>query len=74
MGKGKEVALKVGELTNRSEYGRGIVRIDARTMKELGIREGSYVELEGKRKTGAIAVRAYPADVGLAIFNQSDVD
>ena len=61
----KELSLKVGELTNRAEFGRGIIRIDTKTMNELGIREGDILELIGKRKTTAIAVRSYPADVGL---------
>jgi len=61
----KETRLKVGELTAREEAGRGIVRIDSKTMQELGIKEGDVLEIEGPRKTAAIAVRAYPADVGL---------
>ncbi len=73
MTKESGVTLKVGEMTNRSEFGRGIVRVDARTMKELAIREGDYVELEGKRKTGAIAVRAYPADVGLNVIRMDGI-
>jgi len=63
----KEAELKVGELTQREEFGRGIVRIDSGTMQSLGIREGDVIELEGTRKTGAIAVRAYPADAGLNV-------
>lgn len=64
----KEVKLKVGELTAREEAGKGIVRIDSKIMQMLGIKEGDVVEVEGKRKTGAIAIRAYPADVGLGII------
>ncbi|MBI4214593.1 AAA family ATPase, partial [archaeon] len=62
------ISLKVGELTNREEFGRGIVRIDSRTMEKLGVKEGDVVELKGQRNTGAIAVRAYPADIGLNII------
>jgi len=69
----KEVKLKVGELTAREEAGRGIVRIDSRVMQELGIREGDVVEIEGKRKTAAIAVRAYPADVGLNLIRMDGI-
>jgi len=65
---GEEVSLKVGELTNREEFGRGIVRIDNKTMHILGIKEGDIVEIKGEKKTGAIAVRAYPADIGLNII------
>jgi len=69
----KEIKLKVGELTAREEAGRGIVRIDSKVMQELGIREGDIVEIEGKRKTGAIAVRAYPADVGLNLIRMDGI-
>ncbi|MEM5790711.1 MAG: AAA family ATPase [Candidatus Aenigmatarchaeota archaeon] len=69
----KEVRLKVGELTAREEAGRGIVRIDSKIMQELGIKEGDVVEIEGKRKTGAIAVRAYPADVGLNLIRMDGI-
>jgi len=62
------VRLKVGELTERGDFGRGIVRISAKDMKNIGISEGDIVEIEGKRKTAAIAVRAYPADVGLEVI------
>jgi transitional endoplasmic reticulum ATPase len=60
--------LKVGELTNRDEFGRGIVRIDTKTMGKLGIKEGDIVSLSGQKKTGAIAVRSYPADIGLSLI------
>jgi len=64
---GKDLMLKVGELTDRTESGRGIVRLDTKSMSELGIREGDIILLEGQRKTAAIAVRAYPADAGLSV-------
>jgi transitional endoplasmic reticulum ATPase len=69
----KEVKLKVGELTAREEAGRGIVRLDSSTMQKLGIKEGDIVEIEGTRKTAAIAVRAYPADVGLNIIRMDGI-
>jgi len=69
----EEISLKVGELTNREEFGRGIVRIDTKTMSALGIKEGDVVELHGQRKTGAIAVRSYPADVGLNIIRMDGI-
>jgi len=64
----KTLSLKVGELTNREEFGRGLVRIDTKIMQELGIREGDIVELDGQNKTGAVAVRSYPADIGLNLI------
>jgi len=71
--KENEIRLKVGELTAREEAGRGIVRIDSGTMTKLAIKEGDVVEIEGGRKTGAIAVRAYPADVGLNIVRMDGI-
>jgi transitional endoplasmic reticulum ATPase len=69
----KEVRLRVGELTAREEAGRGMVRIDSKTMRELGIKEGDVVEIEGSKKTAAIAIRAYPADVGLKIIRMDGI-
>ncbi|MEM5807666.1 MAG: CDC48 family AAA ATPase [Candidatus Aenigmatarchaeota archaeon] len=68
-----EVRLKVGELTAREEAGRGIVRIDSNTMNKLGVKEGDVIEIEGSRITAAIAVRAYPADVGLNIIRMDGI-
>jgi len=63
----KTIELKTGELTNRDEFGRGIVRVDSQTMKKLGIKEGEVVELNAQRTTSAVAIRAYPSDIGLGI-------
>ncbi len=63
-----EIKLKIGELTERGDFGRGIGRMTARDMKAIGITEGDVIEIEGKRKSVAIAVRAYPADVGLDVI------
>ena len=68
-----ETRIKVGELTAREEAGRGIVRIDSNIMKKLDIKEGDVIEVEGSRKTGAIAVRAYPADVGLNLVRMDGI-
>jgi len=63
----REVKLKVAE-AQQDDVNKGIVRIDSQIMKELGIQQGSIVELEGSRKTVAIAGRAFPSDIGLAII------
>ncbi len=63
----KEVNLKVMEAFQEEAY-KGIVRIDSQTMKEIGVRSGDIVEIEGKRKTFGIADRAYPTDVGESII------
>jgi len=64
----KEIKLKVGELTGREDFGRGIARLDSKTMSKIGVKEGDIVEIEGKRKTGAVAIRSYPADIGLNVL------
>ncbi len=73
MKKSDDISIKVGELTNRAESGRGIVRIDSKNMSNLGLREGDIIELSGQKKTGAIAVRAYPSDVGLNIARMDGI-
>jgi len=72
--KEEELELKIGELTQREEFGRGIVRIDSNTMQKIGVREGDVIELEGTRKTGAIVVRSYPADIGLSIARMDGLE
>jgi len=64
----EELKLKVGELTGREDFGRGIIRLDTNTMKKIGAKEGDVVEIEGKIRTGAVAIRSYPADVGLNLI------
>ena len=61
----EELKLKVGELTGREDFGRGIARLDANIMKKIGAKEGDILEIEGKSSTGVVAIRSYPADVGL---------
>ena len=68
-----DIRLKVGELTAREEAGRGIVRIDSGIMQKLAIKEGDIIEIEGSRKSAAIAVRAYPADVGLNLIRMDGI-
>ncbi len=59
----KEIKLKVLE-ARQEEVNKGIVRIDSEAMKEIGVRPGDIVEIEGNRKTVGIVDRAYPLDVG----------
>ena len=70
----QETKLKVGELTERGDFGRGIVRISAKDRKNLNISEGEVIEIEGKRKTAGIAVRAYPADIGLELIRMDGLE
>ncbi len=63
----KEFKLKVAEAL-QDDVNKGIVRIDTSFMRDIGIRPGNIVELEGERKTVAIADRAYPGDIGLNVI------
>jgi transitional endoplasmic reticulum ATPase len=66
----KGIKIRVGEIPSsaQKDIGIGIIRIDAKAMQTLGIREGDSVEIEGKRTTGAIALRAYPSDSGIEVI------
>ena len=63
----REVELRVYEV-RQHEVGRGRVRIDEDVMAELGISAGDVVEIEGKRKTVAIAWPGYAEDRGKRII------
>ncbi len=60
----KEIKLKVAEAV-QDDVNKGIVRVDANFMRELGAKQGDIIEIEGQRKTIAIVDRAYPSDIGL---------
>ncbi len=60
----KEVKLRVVEAI-QDDVNKGIVRIDSTFMREIDVRPGDIVEIEGARKTVAIADRALPGDIGL---------
>jgi len=68
----KELKLKVAEAI-QDDVNKGIVRIDSSFMNEVGVRPGDIVELEGERKTVAIADRAYPGDIGLNIIRMDGI-
>jgi transitional endoplasmic reticulum ATPase len=56
-----EIQLRVGDARQR-DVGRGIARIDQRTMQKLGISAGDVIEVVNKRTTSAIAWPAYSED------------
>jgi transitional endoplasmic reticulum ATPase len=56
-----EVQLRVGDARQR-DVGRGIARVDQKTMQKLGISAGDVIEIVGKRTTSAIAWPAYSED------------
>ena len=63
----KELRLKVAEAM-QDDINRGIVRVDAAMLREIGLRPGDVVELEGGRKTVALVDRAFPGDLGFSII------
>ena len=63
----ENVKLKVMEALQDDAY-KGIARVDAETMRKLGVRPGDVALIKGKRETIAIVDRAYPADVGESII------
>ena len=62
-----EIQLRVADAKQR-DVGRGIARIDQRAMMKLGITAGDVIEIEGKKKTSAIAWPAYAEDQGLDLI------
>ena len=56
-----EVQLRVGDARQR-DVGRGIARIDQKTMQKLNISAGDVIEIVNKRTTSAIAWPAYSED------------
>ncbi|MDK2915420.1 MAG: transitional endoplasmic reticulum ATPase, partial [Thermococcaceae archaeon] len=67
MSEKREVRLKVAPAHQR-DVGRGIVRIDRRAMRELGVQSGDIVEIIGTKNTAAVVWPAYPEDEGLDII------
>ena len=61
------ISLKVAE-AQQDDIGKNSVRIGTPWMKQIGIRPGDFVEIEGARKTVAKVERAYPADLNLNII------
>ncbi len=59
--------LRVAEALQDDAY-KGIARIDAETMREMGVKRGDIILIKGQKETVAIVDRAYPADVGEGII------
>ena len=68
----KELKLKVAEAI-QDDVNKGIVRIDSGYLSEVEIKSGDIVEIEGERKTVAIADRSYPGDIGLNIIRMDGI-
>ena len=67
-----EVNLKVMEALQEEAY-KGIVRIDTETMRDIGVRVGDIIEIEGGRKTVGIVDRAYPTDLGQTVIRMDGI-
>jgi len=67
-----EVELKVTEAL-KNDVGRGVVRLDTATRNKLKIAAGDFVEVLGKKSTGAIVWRAYAEDEGLGIVRMDGI-
>ena len=62
-----ESQLRVGDAKQR-DVGRGIARLDQKTMQKLSISAGDVIEIAGKRSTSAIAWPAYSEDQDKSII------
>lgn len=63
----KELKLKVAEAYH-NDVGRGMVRLSADSLRELGLSSGDVVEIAGKKSTAAIVWLAHPQDEGLGLI------
>jgi len=50
------------------DVGKGIARVDAQSMKRLGMSEGDVLEINGKRRTVARCLQMYPSGKGNSII------
>ncbi|KSW11519.1 AAA family ATPase [Pyrodictium occultum] len=63
----KEVVLRVVEAKQR-DVGKGKVRIDIDILRMIGVEPGDIIEIEGRKRTAAIAWPGYPEDRGQDII------
>ncbi len=63
---GKKISLRVQKAKER-DIGKNIIRIDPKTMEELGIKTGDVIAIKGKKDSAGIAWPSYPQDQGLGI-------
>jgi transitional endoplasmic reticulum ATPase len=63
----KSIRLKVAEADQR-DVGNGMVRVDEKFRKLIGINIFDIVEVKGERATSAMVGRSYPQDEGLDVI------
>ena len=61
------LTLRVAEAKPR-DVGRGIARIDPHDLEKIGAEVGDIIQVEGKRKTAAKVMPAYPEDRGKSLI------
>jgi len=68
----KEEQLRVADARQR-DIGHGKVRMDNKTMQNLGISAGDFIEIHGKKVTVAVAWPAYAEDQGQDIIRMDGI-
>ncbi|MFO7872124.1 MAG: CDC48 family AAA ATPase [Candidatus Undinarchaeales archaeon] len=68
----EEIELKVIK-ARPNDAEKGIVRLDSKSMKKINVAPGDVVELEGERKSVAVAAKAYPSDVGREVVRMDGI-
>ncbi|MFX1277246.1 MAG: CDC48 family AAA ATPase [Promethearchaeota archaeon] len=63
---GPSISLRVQKAKER-DIGKNIIRIDPKTMEDLGIKTGDVIAIKGKKESAGIAWPSYPQDHGLGI-------
>ena len=63
----EEITLKVAEAISQKDIGQGIARIDPKIMDELNLHERDLIEINGEKKTVAIALPSQ-TDIGLGVI------
>jgi transitional endoplasmic reticulum ATPase len=66
--KEKELKLVVAENRHHAYVNRGFALIDEGQMRQIGVKQGDYIQITGTKTTGAIAIRGMPEDRGLEII------
>ncbi|MCX6707701.1 MAG: hypothetical protein NT001_06200, partial [Candidatus Woesearchaeota archaeon] len=68
----RQIKLKVAEAI-QDDVNKGMVRIDPKFMKKIGIKPGDIVAIKGQRTAAAIADSAYPGDADLDIIRMDGI-
>ncbi len=68
----KALNLRVAEAKPK-DVGRGIIRIDPQDFEKIGVDVGDIIQIEGKRRTVAKVMPAYPEDRGKSIIQMDGI-